>query len=733
MALRNGLPPKSGAPPFLPAPNRANTRGMTPWPLTKELVLIGGGHTHALVLKHFGMRPIPGVSITLINPGPTAPYTGMLPGHIAGHYARSDLDIDLYRLARFAGARLLTTLAFDIDLDRKCVRTGSGREVAYDIASVDIGVTSMLSGTPGFASHGIPAKPLGPLAQQWRAFLAAGGGDDVVVIGGGVAGVELALAMAHRLRQDRSGARVTLLERGTALTALPRASADRLRRRLKAQSIALRENTNVLRLSENAVHLAGDEALPSDFTVSAAGARPHPWLSNTGLELNDGYIKVDARLRTSDAHVFAAGDCAHLTHAPRPKAGVFAVRQAPVLAENLTAALAGGPMRRFDPQRDYLKLVSLGAKDALGEKAGIALSGPWVWRIKDRIDRAFMNGLNTLTPMGPPALPKLVAQGLRDELAGRPALCGGCGAKVGAGPLGDVLDLGDDAAIEQIGDQTRAITTDHLTAFTGDPHLMAQIAANHAMGDIWAMGGQPKSALAQITLPRMAPNLQSRWLSDITAGERAAFDPLGVDIIGGHTTQGPALQIGFTITGAMDGPPITHAGGQPGDVLILTRPLGSGVLLAADMALKAKGEDLAGLFSALVKPSADAARVLKTAHAMTDVTGFGLAGHLMTILKASGLGAKISLDALPLFDGVTNLLKRGIRSTLWDANQAAAPVPLGKNPRAAVIHDPQTAGGLLAAVSPDSAETCLQDLVDLGHRAAIIGQLTEGAIEIKWL
>lgn len=703
---------------------------MTPWPLTQDLVLIGGGHTHALVLKALGMRPVPGLSITVINPGPTAPYTGMLPGHIAGHYAREDLDIDLYRLVRFAGARLLTTLAFDIDLENRFVRTTSGRDVAYDVASVDVGVTSGLPEIPGFSTHGISAKPLGPLARRWRKFLDSGGTDNVAIIGAGVAGVELALAMAHRLRRKRPDARVTLLERGKALSVLPKSSAEKLRARLAADAVTLRENADVVRVAENAVHLANGETVASTFTVSAAGARPHPWLANTGLDLSDGYIRVDARLRTSDPHVFAAGDCAHIAHALRPKAGVFAVRAAPVLTANLTAALAGGSMQRFDPQRDYLKLVSLGAKDALGERGGIALSGPWVWRLKDRIDRAFMKKVNQLSPMPGPRLPKRAAKGVKEELGARPVLCGGCGAKVGAGPLADILGPGDDAAIEQNGNETRVITTDQITAFTGDPFLMARIAALHAMGDVWAMGARPALALAQITLPRMSPNLQRRWLKEITIGARVAFDVEKVPLVGGHTTQGAALQIGFTVTGTLQRAPVTHQGAKPGDALILTRALGSGTLLAADMALKAKGDDLAALYATLLRPNGDAAGVLEGAHAMTDVTGFGLAGHLTNILKASNLSATIHLDALPLFGGVADLLAQGVRSTLWQANFDAAPVHLPQTPLSHIVHDPQTAGGLLAAVAPGDVDRLLGALHKLDHGAAVIGHLSDGPAAI---
>lgn len=636
---------------------------MTPIPFTRDLVLVGGGHSHALVLRHFGMNPVPGLRLTVINPGPTAPYTGMLPGHVAGHYDRDALEIDLYRLARFAGARLLVDSATGLDLAAREVHLASGRRIGYDAASLDIGVTSALPELPGFSDHGVPAKPLGPLATRWRAFLDAGGGNAAAVIGGGVAGVELSLAMAHRLRQVRGDARVTVLERDRALAGLAPAAERRLRTRLKAEGIVLREGVEVARLAADAVELSGGERVPSAFTVSAAGARPHTWLAETGLDLQGGYITVDRYLASSDPAVFAAGDCAHLAFAPRPKAGVYAVRAAPVLAANLTAALAGGPRRAFRPQRDYLKLISLGKKDAVAEKGGAALSGPWVWRLKDRIDRKFMDKLNRLQPMAAPPLPPRVAKGVRDEIAGKPMLCGGCGAKVGPAALEAALAglpppppaltraPGDDAALLAIGGETQVLTTDHLAAVTGDPALMARIAALHAMGDIWAMGATPEAALAQITLPRMSEALQARTLSEIMEAASTAFTEAGAAIAGGHTTQGSELSIGFTVTGRAPARPIGLDGARPGDALLLTRPLGSGVLLAADMALEARGDDLAALFETMTTPQGDAAAHLAGAHAMTDITGFGLAGHVLNIARASSVSAEIDLDAIPPLSG----------------------------------------------------------------------------------
>ena len=710
---------------------------MMPLPFTRDLVLVGGGHTHALVLRHFGMKPIPGVRITVINPGPTAPYTGMLPGHIAGHYDRDALEIDLYRLARFANARLLTDRAVSADIAARRIGLASGRVVDYDIASFDIGVTSALPDLPGFSEHGIPAKPLGPLAAKWRAFLDAGGAEDVAVIGGGVAGVELALAMAFRLRQVRPAARVRIIERGKALCALPAGTARRLRARLHAENVELREQAEVSAVTEATLEL-GAQSLPSAFTVSAAGARPHEWLGSTGLALEDGYMAVDRYLTASDPSVFAAGDCAHLTFAPRPKAGVYAVRAAPVLAQNLTAALSGGPRRAFRPQRDYLKLISLGRKEALGERSGLVVSGAWVWRWKDTIDRKFMNRLTRLQPMRQPPLPARVARGVRDELGAKPMLCGGCGAKVGEAALTEALaDLpppppgltrtrGDDAALLRVGDETQVLTTDHLATFTADPWLMARIAALHAMGDIWAMGATPQTALAQITLPRMSAALQSRTLKEIMDSAAEAFAEAGAAIAGGHTTQGPDLTIGFSLTGQAPARPIGLDGARPGDALLLTRAIGSGVLLAADMALKARGNDLAALFETLCRAQGDAATALATAHAMTDVTGFGLAGHLQGILQASGVSAEIELGCVPFHQGAAALAGRGIRSSLWPSNRAAVDVELPDRPEADLLFDPQTAGGLLAAVDSAQADGLVAELRKSGHAAARIGRIIDG-------
>lgn len=735
-------------------------------PATHDVVLIGGGHTHALLLKRWAMRPVLGARVTLINPGPSAPYTGMLPGHVAGHYPLTSLSIDLARLCRRIGARLVQDRAIGLDRAARRIQLETRPEIGYDLVSIDIGVTAEMPALPGFAEHAHPAKPMGAFAAAWERFAAAvaagSAPPEIAVIGGGVAGVELALAMAHRLRAGGAAPdefRASVLERGAAaLPGLGPAAKARLMRALARYDVDYRTGAEIAAVAADHVALAGGARVPAAFTVGAAGAKAHPWLAETGLALTGGFIDVDATLRAqgdsgrADPSVFAVGDCAHLTHAPRPKAGVFAVRQTPVLDANLRAAVVGGRMRRYRPQKDYLKLVSLGEKRAAAVKHGFALEGRWLWRLKDAIDQLFILKLR--------APPKRLAEGLdwrrlrRRGGAPDQPLCGGCGAKIGpaalaealsAAPLprrDDVLSLpGDDAAVLKWGAFARGmrqvITTDHLRAITPDPWLMGRIAAIHALGDVWAMGAAPQALLCSVVLPEDAPRLQARALREITAAVAAAAEEAGADLVGGHSSLGPELQIGVTATGVAEGAPIGLAGAQAGDALILTKPIGTGVILAAEMADAARRGALVAAYGALQRSLRPASAALSpAARAMTDVTGFGLAGHLIAMAEASGVGATLDLGAVPLLPGAEALAAAGVRSSLWLENARAAErldaaAALRQTPRWDLLFDPQTCGGLLAAVPSDAAEALLAELASRGDRAAArIGEITEGPARI---
>ena len=688
-------------------------------PFTRDLVLIGGGHTHALVLRKWGMNPLPGVRVTVINPGPTAPYSGMLPGFVAGHYTRTELDIDLVKLARFAGARMINGYASDIDLAAKTIAVDGRPPIAFDIAAVDVGITSTMPDLPGFTTHAIPAKPLGIFASRWDAFRKTAKNPQIVIIGGGVAGAELAMAMAHALR-DKDPT-VKLIDRSRVLSALGYKARNMMIAALTANNVEIIEDAEVTEIFAEGVVLNDGRTIRGDFTTGAAGAKPHDWIADTGLDLHDGFISVDANLQSSDPSVFAVGDCAHLTANPRPKAGVYAVREAPVLFDNLRAVLSGAALGPYKPQSDYLKLVSLGEKSALAEKFGTARQGPLLWKLKDYIDRKFMDQFDALPAMETPSLPRTTALGVKEALGDKP-MCGGCGAKVGRKALQNILtdQFGDDAAEIQPG---QVMSTDHLRALTHDPVVMTRIAAIHALGDIWAMGAQPQAATASLILPRMSADLQERTMAEIMTTASEVFQASGAKIIGGHSSLGDELTIGFTVTGLAK-KPITLAGAQVGDKLIITKPIGSGTIMAAEMAGKADGADVIACLDLMVQPQDKASAILGKAHAMTDITGFGLAGHLRGICDASGVGAEVALDAIPFMDGALALSAAGVRSSLFEDNQTGAGSIEG--PVFDLFFDPQTAGGLLASVAQKDADALVKELQEAGYDAAIIGEITEG-------
>lgn len=720
---------------------------MTPaHPQIRDLVLIGGGHAHALVLRMWGMDPLPGTRVTVINPDPVAPYTGMLPGLIAGHYLRDELMIDLVRLARFAGARVILDRATGIDREARLIHLAGRPPLPYDLAAIDVGITSDLPATKGAMDHAVAAKPLGRYAEAWEAFVVSPPEvPRVVILGAGLGGVELALASAHRLR-DR-GAVVTLLEQaGSFLPTLAGAARRVLERQLAAAGVCLRLGVRVASIGVGSVVLESGEEVGSDFTLTATGARPHSWLAGTGLRQEDGFLVTDASLRTSDPLIFASGDCAGIEGDPRPKAGVFAVRAAKVLHANLRAALTGKSLQVFRPQGDYLKLISLGEQAAVAEKWGLAASGPRWWRLKDRIDRKFMAKFEDYPAMAARVVPREATLGLAAHIAGRP-LCGGCGAKLGPGVLTQALGAvpapvraevrsgpGDDAAVLASGAGVQVLTTDHLRAFTNDPRLMARLTAIHALGDVWAMGAAPQVALAQVTLPPLGRELQGRMLAEVMEEAGAVFRAAGADVVGGHSTEGAELTIGFTVTGVAERV-IGKGGARAGDALVLTKPLGSGTILAAEMALARVpglmlGDAWAGCIAQMsVAQGAAAAILAPVARAMTDVTGFGLAGHLLEMLDASGVAACVRLDDVPMMAGAVELAGAGIVSSLQPANLAAASwrMEAPQDVRAALLTDPQTCGGLLASVPGAQAQELVARLREAGHQAAVIGEVVAGA------
>ncbi|NKC17150.1 MAG: hypothetical protein GKR94_34625 [Gammaproteobacteria bacterium] len=360
----------------------------------QHLILVGGGHSHAIVLRHFVDHPPPDTRITLIGREPLTPYSGMLPGFLAGHYSAEEMHIDLRALCRRANVRFVHDEVIALDLARRVVR-GRKEEAAYDVLSINIGATPDCRSTPGAEIYATPVKPISQFVMRWRALF-----DRMAnvmrlrlgVVGAGAGGVELILAAHHALASVKPGAQFHLFasERGL-LPNHPHGVRRRLESTLRRRGIYLHQ-ARVYAVTENSV-CTEQGAVTLDEVLWATSAAAQPWMAAAGFVTDSaGFIRTDATLQsTSHKHVFAAGDCAHVAAFPRQKAGVFAVRQGPPLAHNLTRALAGQAPKRFTPQRKFLTLISTGDKSAVASRGGrLVLEGAWIWRWKDWIDRRFM-------------------------------------------------------------------------------------------------------------------------------------------------------------------------------------------------------------------------------------------------------------------------------------------------------------------------------------------------------
>ncbi|MCB9797329.1 MAG: selenide, water dikinase SelD [Alphaproteobacteria bacterium] len=715
----------------------------------QEVLLIGGGHSHVQVLRRQLMSPLPGARLTMVVDRPVAAYSGMVPGVVAGQYRPEEVDIDLRPLARKAGARLIVAAVTGVDAEARRVHVQGRPPIAYDLASINVGSTVAGKDLPGVRAHAVPTRPIGRFVQRIEALLAQprSGAVRVVVVGAGAGGVELAFCARERLlRGGASEVQVTLLDAGERVLAGSSAKlAAHVERAAAQRGIRIRHGTRVAEVLADAVRLEGGERLPSELTLWVTGAAAFPFLAESGLPTERGFVKVGPTLQVlGHPELFAVGDCNHLTHAPgTPKAGVYAVREGPFLADNLALALQGRPLREYHPQTDFLALLNLGDGSALGAKWGLTAEGAWVFQLKDRIDRAFMEKFQVLDAAGAEAEGFLKGM---PPMAQMEMVCGGCAAKVGASALSRALarlpraehpgvvmglEAADDAAAVQRPGEVAVHNVDAFPAFTDDPWLVGRVAALNALSDLHACGVAPAHAMALVTIPEDSEPEEA--LFQVLSGARVALDADGVVLIGGHTTLGPTLQVGFSVTGYVESADQLwrNAALRAGDALVLTRGLGTGVLFHADMAGRASGPEIEAALAAMLRGNGPAAQVAGAlgVTGVTDVTGFGLAGHLGEMLRGAGLSATVALAAVPALPGAERLIRAGERSTFHDQNREAlkalyAPERLATEPKLELLFDPQTAGGLLLGVPAERAEALVAALREAGEAdAAVIGEV----------
>lgn len=729
---------------------------------TRELVFVGGGHSHVQVLRRFAMEPPASARLTVVLDRPVAVYSGMVPGFVAGQYRAEELEIDVVPLARRARARVILSPAIRIDPEARRIHVADRPPIAYDVATVDIGSTVAGLDLPGIREQAIPTRPIADLVERVEALVekvrdrAAGVPFRVVVAGGGAGGVELAFTLWHRLRADVDRAvSVKIVHAGPeVLAGYPKSLIDRVHRNARSRAIEILPGRRVVEAREDGVVFDDGETLACDALLWVTGAVSHPLFVDSGLPTEPrGFVRTRSTLQVEGYDdLFAVGDCATLIEHPRtPKAGVYAVRQGPYLIDNLRAKLEGKPLRVYRPQSDFLTLLNLGDGTALGAKWGFAFEGGWVMRLKDRIDRKFMKLFQVVDREG--ALTEHY-RSLPDMSEEMEILCGGCAAKVGQSVLERALerlgpprkddtvllglDRPDDAAAYRTpGGDVVVTSVDAFRAFTDDPYLVGRVAALNALSDLYATGAEPRYALALVSVPKYLSERETEeTLYQVLAGARSLFDLHGVSLLGGHTTVGGELTVGFSVEGLASKPALLSVGSlADGDRLLLTKSLGTGVVLHADMQGRCRGPWLQSTFESMLTSNSEAARIAMElgARAVTDVSGFGLVGHLGAMLRASGRSAVLDVQSLPALPGALPLLAQGFRSTFHEENRKSrkglvVSPEAGRDARFELLFDPQTSGGLLFGLAASRVPEALARLDEVTVLGEVVPKRGDGAL-----
>lgn len=759
--------------------------------IIKDVVLIGGGHSHVLFMRMWAMQPMPGVRLTLISEKVDTPYSGMLPGLIAGHYTADEVHVDLARLCTWAKVRFIEQRLERIDLELKQLHLNDNRPpVEFDVLSLDTGSTPDLS-ISGSDRFSVPVKPVHGFYGRWLSMLSKRGQSknsrqsknqptvSVGVVGSGAGGYELVMAMRHALPAETTECH-WFVRGERALKGRPEKVSEMAMQAAIDAGVVVHKGFDVVDVKLNQLDARDGRVVSLDEIVWCAAARAPQWPEEAGFSVDKrGFVLTNANLQSiSHNFVFATGDIGTQQETPSTKAGVFAVRQAPVLFQNVRRLLLGTALKVYKPQTDFLSLMATGSKTAIGNRGFLTVQGAWVWYWKDKIDQKFMNQFRKLPPMKASITPFNIPKALlenssvrADEASNELMRCRGCGGKVGSTILDSVLqeldvvqvpgvleglDVAGDAAViltnglakNEAWPNQLVQSVDQLSAVCDDPYAFGRIAAVHALSDVVAAGAVAHSAQVIVTLPFADHSIVKRDLQQLMAGVVDALNSENCALIGGHTSEGAELSLGFVVNGLMRSEvlakpransEVTAKNAAIDTQLVMTKPIGSGVLLAGMMRQLAAGKDVQAALRVMQQSNRMAADVLfaNDVVGVTDITGFGLVGHLLRLLDRFNLGADIQLSAIATYKGALDLAKQGVESTLLEQNQQmlkqVTNVDDIDKTWQNLLCDPQTSGGLLGLVPSAKLESVLAQLHEQGcEQACVIGNVNKSSgLQVK--
>ena len=676
-------------------------------------MLVGGGHANVQVLKKLCMNRIKGLHTILISEHYEATYSGMTPGYIHKDFSREEISIDLQKLCFNAEATFVKDKVVRIETNNQKLELQKFHSINYDLLSIN---TGSISNTKKIiienSSKCFFVKPISTFVKKLKQIdeIIKDKKSKIAIIGGGVASYELAFSLIRRygdpLEITIFGKKI-LQEKN-----LNHQTKNKLR--AIAKKLGIKEYSGeVVSISERYLTLNNGEKIDCNLSLLSTGANIEKWLLDSNLNKDkSGFISVDNNLLSANQkNIFVTGDACSLYNNIRAKSGVMAVRQGEILKENIFLKLTGKPLIKFRPQKNWLYIIGTYENYALLNYFFLSFHRQWCWKLKVWIDKGFINKFK-FTSIQNMSKKKLELENLKDIKM----YCQGCGSKVSKSTLTNYIkkidnniDLADSSIINNKSLKILQ-TIDHIKLFSSlNPFDFGKISYLHSQNDILAAGGSVKSLSVSIGVPFSKNFIEKFYLEYFMEGIKSEAENDKCLISSGHSYQSKESGITLTLNGEIESISSKNSA-KAGDLIYLSKPLGTGYLLAAyfDNTEMLSSDDFKKIIKNLKMGNIFAVNSARSSgsNTMTDISGYGLSSHLIDICLSSNLSSELIINNNILINSNLDLLKL-FKSTGFENNYKSSSEFIEvseSHPLKNILYDPQTNGPMLMAIDKKNKE-----------------------------
>ena len=713
--------------------------------IKNDLILIGGGHSHLILLMKLAKNPILGTRITLVSNELDTPYSGMIPGYIEGEYSWRESHIDLYKFSERLNIRFIHSEVINISGKDKKIYFKDRPALSYDFLSINCGIQSNYKKIKGANKYSLPVKPISKLAINFLDQINTI--NSVAFIGGGAGSVELALALKKRYKIKNPNLKIIIIsgQRGL-LNFFSKKTKNYAEAELNKHDIKIINNKYVIEIKKNKFITNDNKVFEVDKCVLSTNAMGALWLKKTDINLtDDGFIIVNNCFQTNFNFIFASGDIIEFNKMKLEKTGVFAVKSGKPLAKSIKSFILNKKSIPFKHKKNYLALIGLSNGYAIATKFGLSNLSKFNYFLKKYIDKRFVYKFNNFENKSNYLyfynlfnfLNIFFKKNLFKQTETIQMQCKGCAAKVPFDalkkslPENITLSSHDAAPVPHYPQLFQTI--DMINAIISDPYLLGKIAANHSLSDIIAAKSKALSAQMILQLPLSETEVHSRDLAQVLSGAKIILDNNECLLNGGHTMIGNDNDpvIGFSIIGEDTS---KNKKNKPSkikkdDLIILTGKIGSGLIFAGISNNLIDSHYQIDVINQMSEGNSKFGAIINQLDIslMTDITGYGLANHLLNLIQRNygKNGFTINTKKIQVYEGVVYALKKGVKSSLYKSNFDAASkyIVYEKNKELIdeIIYDPQTVGGLAFIISKKNKAKTFEILKSNSIHFSVIG------------